>query len=138
MSRIPVTRQLRRLIVARADFRCEYCHLSEANTSARHTVDHIIAVKHGGPTKPDNLALACVECNSNKGSDIATIDPESGELVPVFNPRLHNWDEHFAFDGVMIVGLTPIGRGTVRMLQFNEPVQLQRRAGATRSAGWSN
>lgn len=138
MSRVPVSRQLRRSVAARADYRCEYCHLSEADTSARHTVDHIIAVKHGGPTELDNLALACVECNANKGSDIATIDPEGGELVPLFNPRLDNWEEHFALDGVMIVGLTPIGRGTVRMLQFNEPVQSQRRAGATRSEGRSN
>ena len=135
MSRIPVSRQLRRLVAARAGYRCEYCHLPEAYTSARHTVDHIIAVKHGGPTEPDNLALACVECNASKGSDIATIDPESGELVPLFNPRLHNWEEHFVLDGVMIIGLTPIGRGTVYILQFNDPVQLQRRAGATRSAG---
>ena len=135
MSRIPVSRQLRRLVADRADYRCEYCHLSEADTSVRHTVDHIIAVKHGGPTETDNLALACVGCNTNKGSDIATIDSASGELVPLFNPRLDNWDEHFAFDGVIIVGLTPIGRATVRMLQFNEPVQLQRRAGAMRSRG---
>ena len=138
MSRLPVSRNLRRLVAARADYRCEYCRLSEADTSTRHTIDHIIAVKHGGPTEPDNLALACVECNANKGSDIATIDPEGTELVRLFNPRFDNWDEHFVLNDVMIVGLTPIGRATVRMLQFNEPVQLQRRAGATGSVGRSD
>jgi hypothetical protein len=68
MSRLPVSRNLRRLVAARADYRCEYCRLSEADTSTRHTIDHIIAVKHGGPTEPDNLALACVECNPTRAA----------------------------------------------------------------------
>ena len=138
MTRIPVSPALRRLVAGRVGYRCEYCLLAEQDTTARHTIDHIIAVKHGGPTEADNLALACVECNANKGSDIATIDLESGELVPLFNPRLDIWEEHFAFDGAAIVGLTPIGRGTVRMLQFNEPIQLQRRVRSTRSTGRSD
>jgi hypothetical protein len=40
-------------------------------------------------------------------------------VVPLFNPRTDSWNEHFAFQGAMIIGLTPTGRATVRLLQMN-------------------
>ncbi len=128
MTRLPISPELRRLVSARAKERCEYCLLAERDTTARHVVDHIIAVKHQGSTDISNLALACVPCNNHKGSDIAAIDPDSGQLVPLFNPRDHVWKEHFALEGERIVGLTPIGRGTAYVLQLNEPNRLQLRA----------
>jgi hypothetical protein len=44
-------------------------------------IDHIIAIKHNGPTTPANLALACSYCNNYKGPNIAGIDPRSGSVV---------------------------------------------------------
>lgn len=129
MIRPPVSPELRQLVSARAKERCEYCLLAEQDTTGRHVVDHVIAIKHHGATESDNLALACVSCNGHKGSDIAAIDPESGQLVPLFNPRYQVWDEHFTLEGARIVGLTPIGRGTTYVLQLNEPNRLQLRAG---------
>ncbi|WP_408103981.1 HNH endonuclease [Tolypothrix campylonemoides] len=32
-----------------------------------------MAVKHGGETTAENLALSCLSCNRYKGSDFATI-----------------------------------------------------------------
>ena len=43
-----------------------------------------------------------------------------GQLVPLFHPRLQKWDEHFAVEGDRIVGLTPIGCGTVELLNMND------------------
>ncbi|MEL6778021.1 MAG: HNH endonuclease, partial [Cyanobacteria bacterium J06597_16] len=42
--------------------------------------------------------------------------------VPIFNPRLQDWDEHFAWSnqGVVIKGLTPIGRATCIRLDLND------------------
>ena len=77
---------LRRLVRARADERCEYCLIPEAMTLAPHWVDHIVAEKHGGRTEEDNLALSCVVCNQRKGSDLTSIDPESGQITPLFHP----------------------------------------------------
>jgi hypothetical protein len=57
--------------------------------------DHIIAVKHGGMSTLENLAWACFDCNRFKGSDIASLDTVSGDLIPLFNPRIHSWQEHF-------------------------------------------
>jgi hypothetical protein len=48
--------------------------------------------------------------------------------VPLFNPRLHDWDAHFEFQGVAIVGLTPIGRATAKLLRMNAEDRLKVRA----------
>lgn len=57
---------LRKLVYERANRCCEYCFFLEAATLASHEVDHIIAQKHGGLTKADNLALSCVLCNKQE------------------------------------------------------------------------
>jgi hypothetical protein len=82
-------------------------------------VDHVIAEKHGGQTALDNLALSCTVCNRRKGSDISSVDPETGNLMPLFNPRTQGWSDHFMLDGAHIVGLTNVGRTTVAFLQLN-------------------
>jgi hypothetical protein len=119
MARIYVPAELRRLVIERALGCCEYCLLHQDHTDFSHQVDHIIALKHRGLTVLINLALACLECNLLKGSDLASIDPLTREIVPLFNPRRQIWHEHFTFQAEMIVGLTPTGRTTVSLLQFN-------------------
>lgn len=120
---------LRRRVVARANRVCEYCLIHEDDTFFGCEVDHIISQKHGGPTEEDNLALACLICNRNKGSDIASLSPETGELVRLFNPRTDRWREHFvlAWDGITIIALTPIGEATVRILGLNHGERLLER-----------
>jgi HNH endonuclease len=113
------TAELRRLVVERASNCCEYCLLHQDFAASTHQVDHVIAEKHGGQTALDNLALSCTVCNRRKGSDISSIDPETGNLVSLFNPRTQQWSDHFKLDGVHIVGLTEIGRTTVEFLQLN-------------------
>jgi hypothetical protein len=88
----------------------------------------VIAEKHGGQTVFDNLALSCTVCNRRKGSDIGSIDSETGTLVPLFNPRTQKWADHFLFDGAYIVGLTAVGRTTVAFLQLNAFERLAERA----------
>ncbi len=93
-----------------------------------YQVDHIVALKHGGQTVRENLALACAVCNNNKGSDLATLDWTSRQIVPLFNPRQHNWRDHFHFEGAQIVGSTEIGQATVRLLRcLNDPARVASR-----------
>lgn len=118
---------LRRLVIARADGRCEYCLIRSGATLFAHEVDHIIARKHGGATTADNLALACYYCNRYKGTDVGSFDPETGKFILLFNPRTQTWDDHFALDREYIVPITPEGRVTVALLQLNHPDHLQER-----------
>ncbi|MFQ5731551.1 MAG: HNH endonuclease [Planctomycetaceae bacterium] len=111
--------ELRRQVLERADNRCEYCLIHQDDAVASHQIDHVIAEKHGGPTTTENLALSCITCNLRKASDLSSIDPDSGDIVPLFNPRTQAWSDHFRVDGVTIIGLTSEGRTTVEFLQLN-------------------
>jgi hypothetical protein len=66
MSATHITVALRRHVRERAGECCEYCLIPEAMTWAAHTIDHIIAEKHGGDSTAENLALACTLCNSRR------------------------------------------------------------------------
>lgn len=83
-------------------------------------IEHVIAQQHASDDDPSNLALACDRCNLLKGPNLSSIDPETGAIVRLFNPREHSWAEHFGFQGTLIVGRTPEGRATVSLLRMNE------------------
>jgi len=127
MSRIHIPAELRRLVYERAQGICEYCLVHQDNTILSHHVDHITAVSHGGQTALWNLALACVECNFHKGTDFATLDRETGQVVFLFNPRRQIWEEHFSLDGANIAGLTSTGGLTASLLQLNLQERVLRR-----------
>lgn len=105
----------------RARGRCEYCLLHEDDALLGHEPDHIIATKHRGETREENLAWSCFTCNRHKGSDLASIDIETGQVVRLFNPRTDQWSVHFRHEGPLIIPLTPVGRVTEYLLQFNRP-----------------
>ena len=120
---------VRELVRRRAGERCEYCHLPQAAVPfAPFHVEHIIARQHGGGDDPSNLALACDRCNLHKGPNLTSIDPATGNVVPLFNPRKDSWKDHFRWDKLRIVGKTPTGRATVRLLNVNAKRRLQVRA----------
>ena len=116
---------LRLLVRARADDRCEYCGLPQDLSELRFHVEHIVPRQHGGDDDPNNLALACPDCNLRKGPNLSAIDPESQQVVRLFNPRRDSWATHFAFRGERIAGLTPTGRATANLLAVNEPERLR-------------
>lgn len=119
MSTPYVSAPLRRLVVERAGNRCEYCGIPEAATFAAHELDHVVAQKHGGQTETANLALSCALCNKHKGSDLTSVDPETGDIIPLYHPRKDIWSEHFKLDKERIVPLTAKGRVTIQLLQLN-------------------
>jgi len=118
---------LRQAVIERAAGRCEYCLYPQELSFLAFEVEHIVAEKHGGDTVLGNLALACPYCNRFKGSDLGSLDPESGQLTPFFNPRTQRWADHFRLDGTQIIPLTAEGRVTVTILQFNHPDRLLER-----------
>ena len=115
-------RALRIQIRDRAGNHCEYCQIpQEADPFYTFPADHIIARQHRGTTTLDNLALSCYRCNIHKGPNIASVDPDTGEIVPLFHPRRDTWSEHFEWHAGILVGLTQIGRATVELLVINHP-----------------
>jgi HNH endonuclease len=106
MSKTYIPTSLRRIIFDQADRCCEYCLQPEIFSFCPHEIDHVIAEKHEGLTIAENLALACKLCNTFKGSDIASIDPLTGEITALYNPRADIWREHFRLEDGWLRPLT--------------------------------
>lgn len=121
MSRAYIAAELRRQVRTDASACCGYCHSPEAFLGMPLDIEHIVPEALGGPTIRDNLCLACTRCNDFKGDRIEAVDPVAGQRVPLFNPRLQRWIEHFAWSsgGTSIEGQTPTGRATVEALRLN-------------------
>jgi HNH endonuclease len=105
----------------RARARCEYCQMPQEFDPLPFQIDHIIARKHRGRTRMENLALACFACNNHQGPNIADIDPDTHAVTPLFHPRRDDWQEHFISRGPALVGLTSIGRARIDALAINLP-----------------
>jgi HNH endonuclease len=122
-----MNRALEQQVWERARSFCEYCRFSSQHAEAPFQVDHVVAQKHGGETVPENLALSCYNCNSYKGPNIAGIDPVSGKMVRLFNPRRDKWADHFAWQGPVLTGRTAVGRATIQVLWINHPLRVETR-----------
>ena len=122
-------RAVANLVRERAGHRCEYCRLHQDDAPFfRFQIEHVIPKQHGGTDELSNLALACHHCNLHKGPNLAGIDPDTGQMVVLFNPRTQGWDDHFERVGAPVNGRTAVGRATVRVLAMNADVQRDLRA----------
>src|SRR5215216_1905383 len=124
-----ISAQVRTQVRERAHNACEYCHLHQDDSplAALH-VEHIIPKVHGGTDDLDNLALACIDCNLPKGTNLTGIDPQTSRLTELFPPRRQRWDEHFKWQRVYLVGKTATGRTTIRVLDVNSDDQVALRS----------
>ncbi|MBZ5617463.1 MAG: HNH endonuclease [Acidobacteriia bacterium] len=122
-----VSEELRTQVARRAEHRCEYCLISEADAGFSHQVDHVVSRKHGGSSTANNLAFACVLCNRHKGTDIASIDLLTGKAVRLFHPRHDQWTDHFRLEGPVIAPISTCGAATVRILRLNAPERIAER-----------
>jgi hypothetical protein len=70
-----------------------------------------------------------VTCNLQKGTDLASIDPATGRITPLFNPRRQEWRRHFRLEGPQIMPKTASGRATVFLLRLNDEWRVEEREG---------
>ena len=119
MSRY-VSEEKRKLVITRAKNCCEYCRLYQSDAFQKHQIEHIIALKHGGSSDLDNLALACTECNFHKGTDLSTMLLPDKELIRLFNPREDVWEEHFYIEECIFYPISKIGEATIKVLKMND------------------
>jgi len=132
---VSLSDETREFVRQRAGGACEYCSLPEYASVVPHQIDHIIGRQHRGSDGVDNLCLCCIRCNQKKGPNIASIDPETGVMMPLYHPRRHSWVEHFAAVEARIAGLTPEGRTTVQLMDMNNPDRVLLREALLRR-GW--
>lgn len=127
MSTIPP--RLRKLVTNRANDLCEYCLNQQELLLVAFQIDHIVPRAQNGETSLDNLALACPLCNAAKAAHSSGYDAQTSSFLTLFNPRRQLWVEHFEWsaDCTEVLGVTPVGRATVAVLDMNRPrVRLMR------------
>lgn len=117
--RVPARQK--QIVAERAGGRCEYCRCPAAYTPDPFAIEHIHPRVRGGTNQLSNLALSCQGCNNRKHTNTSALDPTSGQQVALYHPRTDRWQEHFAWseDGLLMVGLTPVGRATIAGLELN-------------------
>ncbi|RCJ23472.1 HNH endonuclease [Nostoc sp. ATCC 43529] len=132
-----IPESLKTQVAASDKGRCSYCLTTEANSGIPMSYDHIKPRSKGGETTFENICLACRSCNEFKADSTEAIDPLTGEITPLFNPRTQKWFDHFTWssDATKIEGLTTIGRATIVCLRTNNPVIIVARRRWTIS-GW--
>lgn len=129
--------ELRQQVRERAGGRCEYCRLPESiELTGPFHVEHIIARQHRGTDDLSNLAWACSRCNRHKGTNLSAVDPESRNVISLFNPRQENWEDHFEIVGALIRGTSPAGRATVQLLQMNAERRIELRSELIQQGLW--
>lgn len=123
MSRTYIPKTLRQKVAQQAHHRCGYCLTLEKIIGAPMEIEHLVPESLGGETVEENLWLAYSYCNDYKNDRISAVDPDSNEIVFLFNPRQQVWQDHFEWDqdATQIIGLTSTGRATVVALKLNRP-----------------
>ena len=126
-----MTKADRLLLKIRARYLCEYCLCPEYFNPDPFVGDHVIPVAKGGIDDLINRALACWGCNGGKSDCTEAIDPATGMLAPLYNPRTDNWAEHFRWNNsyTLMLGISPSGRATISKLQLNRENVVRLRAG---------
>lgn len=86
---VHVPRKFRRQVTntflfARDDYRCQYCHRTQAQLRSREclTRDHLLPISRGGGNEWTNCVTACSSCNTKKGNRL----PEECGLYPLHAP----------------------------------------------------
>jgi hypothetical protein len=138
VSKTPIAPKLRRQVAQDARHRCGYCLCQEDVVGILMEVEHLKPEALGGWTARSNLWLACGDCNKRKGKRVRVTDPATGRSVRLFNPRKDKWGDHFRWlhGGLLVEGVSEIGRATVEALQLNLPPERVVARGRWIRAGW--
>jgi len=124
-----IPRALRHKLSVQAQYRCGYCLTQEVVSGIPLTVEHIVPRFLGGTDEEDNLWMSCRLCNEAKSVQTLGVDAITQRRVELFNPRLEEWNAHFAWaeDGTKIEGISDVGRATIEALSLNSEFRVRTR-----------
>lgn len=128
-AEVDLTRkEIKQHYIAEQHHLCCYCGLPDP---AVHGLDW--DVEHIAPRKrhpefmftPENLAVACRECNGHKGSKETLIDPSSSaypstaDAFLIVHPHFDDWAKHILRDHLTYAAFTPRGEWTIKECKLN-------------------
>jgi hypothetical protein len=116
-----ISTDIKKKVKERAKHLCEYCKCPKSYAPGPFDIEHSIPLSKNGTSDLINLAYSCNGCNGFKYNKVEGIDPISGKSCFLFHPRKNKWVDHFTWsdDGLTILGITIIGRTTIKLLKLN-------------------
>lgn len=119
---VHVPRRFRRQVTntflfARDDYRCQYCHRTQAELKPREclTRDHLIPLSRGGTNLWSNVVTACSSCNTRKGNHL----PAECGMQPMHPPV----EPHFVHLSWAVRRLTDKQRKYIRIFYGAEALR---------------
>ena len=90
-----VSAKIKMKVEERAKGCCEYCMAQVRYSHDYFSMEHVIPLVKKGTHSLENLAYSCQACNNHKYISTEANDSVTGQVVSLFNPRHHEWKEHF-------------------------------------------
>jgi 5-methylcytosine-specific restriction endonuclease McrA len=122
----PIRSRIKQFYLAGQTFRCCYCRRQNVVVHGRAwDVEHVIsrATNATFMFEPQNLAVACLDCNLAKlNADVLVRKrsrfPRTSGAYKIVHPHFDDWDEHFLFGNVVYTPLTAKAAETLKVCKL--------------------
>lgn len=108
------------------DLHCCYCRRRNATRHGRAwDIEHIIAqaLDSNFMFEPENLAIACIDCNSAKSDQVVLVRPRrrfprTSDAYSIVHPHYDTWEDHFMFGNVVYAPKSSKGSRTIEICKL--------------------
>lgn len=122
----PLRRRIKQFYLQGQGLRCCYCRRQHAATHGRAwDIEHVIAqaLSPSFVFEPENLAVACIECNSAKSDADVLVRPRQtfprrSEAYTIVHPHYDEWEDHFLFGSVVYAPKSAKGARTLEICKL--------------------
>lgn len=122
----PIRTKIKQFYLDGQGLRCCYCRRQHAATHGRAwDIEHVIAqtLKPEFMFEPENLAVACIECNSAKSNQSVLVRPyqrfpRNSDAYSIVHPHYDEWDDHFMFGNVIYAPKSAKGSKTIEVCKL--------------------
>lgn len=130
----PVRREIKAHYIKEQQHLCCYCGIPDPSTHGLDwDVEHVVAQtpRPEFMFTPENLGVACKECNTSKSAKETLVNPSSSsypstsDAFLVVHPHFDEWSDHILRDHLTFASFTDKGEWTIkecRLNRFNERV----------------
>jgi len=131
----PLRHRIKQFYLAAQGLRCCYCRHMIPSTHGRvWDIEHVIAqaLKPEFAFEPENLAIACTDCNSAKrDQDVLARPrktfPRNSDAYTIVHPHYDEWDDHFLFGNIVYAPKTAKAAKTIELCKLYRFYDLQGR-----------
>lgn len=129
----PLRSRIKQFYLGGQSRRCCYCRKLNATTHGRAwDIEHVIAqaLRPEFMFEPENLAVACIDCNSAKSNqDVLARHrsqfPRRSDAYSIVHPHYDEWEEHLMFGGYIYAPKSAKGSRTIDICKLYRFYELE-------------